>query len=308
MASFSETEWQPEYLPTDDKEKVRLVGIEFEAAIKNIADVPTEYQFLTEEYMDEKRIGYDDCLIEDFQNDSRQSFMEYKLEEAGIVVGGVGYDGGGKEFVSMPDSISLYQNGGSERLKKLVELLKQSTKADSASGTHINVSKLSSDVKTTWNNLYWFCMCFGPQLQKIFGRRSHWARIPLPKNFFTSTDTSCERLFEAPKKQPERASVQSKGSIIVDKGDRYEFRGPKATHDIDEVLAWAEICNNIVNVCADGYIQNVPFSDVLRGKYIRAYVNKIGKKSEDRRISPAERAMRISEIGYVKVTERDKIL
>lgn len=306
MATFNNTVWKPEYLPTDDKEKVRLVGIEFEGAMKKISDIPEDLQFLTEDYMDEKHIGYNDC--EEFQDMSRADFMEQELAKKGIVVGGVGYDGGGKEFVSMPDSINLYKAGGSERLINLVNMIKQCTKPDAASGTHINVSKLSSDVKTTWNNLYWFCMCFGPQLQKIFGRRSHWANIPLPRDYFYSNMDSTTKVFEAPKKQPESMPVQSKGSIIVDKGNRYEFRGPKATNDIDEVLAWAEICNNIVDICANGYIQEVPFSDILKGKYIRAYVNKIGKKNLERKITPAERAMRISEIGYVKVTFRDKLL
>lgn len=307
MASFS-TKWKPEYLPTDDKEKVRLIGIEFEGAMKKNCDIPNEFQFLTEDEMDKNHIGYNDCEIEEYEDCSRGEYIRRELEKKGIVTGGVGYDGGGKEIVTMPDSINMYKNGGSERLIKVVDVIKQCMKPDAASGTHINVSKLSSDVKTTWNNLYWFCMCFGPQLQKIFGRRSHWASIPLPRNYFYGANDSAEKVFEAPKKQPESMVVMNKGSIVVDKGDRYEFRGPKATNDIDEVLAWAEVCSNIVDICANGYIQEVPFSDVLKGKYIRAYVNKIGKKNEDRKISPAERAMRISEIGYVKVISRDKLL
>lgn len=313
MASFEKADWKPMYLPTDDIKKVRLAGIEFEAKIKPIAEVPEKYQFLTEEKMDELRVGYDmDCeeydeYDEEYCGISRAEYMENELNELGIEFGGIGYDGGGKEIVTMPDSFNIYEQGGSERLKKILEMLEQATKADKASGTHIHISKLDSDVKTTWQNLYWFCMCFGPQLQKIFGRITHWARTPLPKDYFSSNN-GMEKVFEAPKKQPEKNSVYSKGSIIVDKGNRYEFRGPKATHDLDEVLAWVELCHNIVDVCARGYIQDVPFSDVLRGKYIRAYVNKIGKNNSERKITPAERAMRISEIGYVKVSEKDKLL
>lgn len=315
MASFQETEWQPQYLPTDDIKKVRLVGIEFEAKIKPIAEVPEKFQFLTEEKMDELRVGYNiDYPEEDENYDpeiadmSRSEFMENELDKLGFEFGGIGYDGGGKEIVTMPDSFNIFEAGGSERLIKILDMLKAATKADKASGTHIHVSKLDSDVKTTWQNVYWFCMCFGPQLQKIFGRISHWARTPLPKDYFTSANDTREKVFEAPKKQPEAERVYEKGSIVVDKGDRYEFRGPKATHDLDEVLAWTELCHNIIDVCAKGYIQDVPFSDVLRGKYIRAYVNKIGKKDADRKLSPAERAMRISEIGYVRISEQDKLL
>lgn len=316
MASFSETEWQPQYLPTDDIKKVRLIGIEFEAKIKPVDEVPEDFKFLTEEKMDELNVGYDIGEYDEYDEDgdqnlhemSRTEYMENELNELGFEFGGIGYDGGGKEIVTMPDSFNIFETGGSERLIKIVNMLKAATKADKASGTHIHVSKLDSDVKTTWQNVYWFCMCFGPQLQKIFGRITHWARTPLPQNFFTSNDNTTEKLFEAPKKQPKAAGVYAKGSIVVDKGDRYEFRGPKASHDLDEILAWTELCHSIIEVCAKGYIQDVPFSDVLRGKYIRAYVNKIGKNNPDRKLSPAERAMRISEIGYVKVSEKDRLL
>lgn len=310
MATFSNTKWNPEYLPTDDKEKVRLVGIEFEGRVKNISEVPEEYQFLTDEYMDDKKVGYPDgqCTLKGYKTANRDKFMTKELEKLGIEVGGVGYDGGGKEIVTMPDSINLYHEGGSERLKKLVEVLKASTEADKDSGTHVNVSKLSSDVKTTWNNVYWFCMCFGPQIQKIFGRRSHWANIPLPKDYFYSNRDSTNKVFEAPKKQPTQTPCQSKGTIVVDKVNRYEFRGPKASHDLEEILAWAEFCSNVVDICANGYIQDIPFSDALKGKYIRAYANKIGKNNPERKLTPAERAMRISEIGYVKIIGNSKIL
>ena len=320
MASFGFLEdWKPEYLPTDDKKKVRLIGIEFEGAIKLCSEIPEELQFVSEDYLDSNDIGiehydsYDDESDEyyddeDVQYDQRAKYIEEKLGELGIQVGGVGYDGGGKEFVTYPDSFTMFEEGGSERLKKVLEMLQKATKADKQSGTHINVSKLDSDVSTTYNNLYWFCMCFGPQLQKIFGRITHWARTPLPPDYFTKNNDCNVKMFKAPKKQPVIPSVYNKGFIIIDKGNRYEFRGPKATHELDEVLAWTELCNNIVEVCAKGYIQDVPFSDVLRGEHIRKYVNKIGKDNPERRISPSERAMRISEIGYVQVKEIEKIL
>ena len=311
MASFGNTVWEPEYLSTDDKDKTRLVGIEFETAIKPMSEIQEKYQFISDMYLAQEGIGeyyseeYDETE-EDY--DEKAEFIKDNMNELGLVCGGVGFDGGGREIVTMPDSYNLYLQGGSKRLKELVDFLTKVGIPDRASGTHINISKLESDVNSTWRNLYWFTMCFGPQLQKIFGRITHWARTPLPQNYFTANGNSNEILFEAPKKQPKQTGVYAKGTIIVDKGDRYEFRGPKASNDIDEILAWVELCHNIVEVCARGYIQNVPFADVLNGKYIRKYLNKIGKENPERKISPAERAMRIAEIGYVKIQQIEKVL
>lgn len=314
MASFNREDWEPIYLPSDKKEETRLVGIEFEMAIKNKNEIQEDLQFMSEEFLDEEDIGvYVDDDYDEFDDDARDyservEYMKTQLESRDYQFGGLGYDGGGKEIVTLPDSYSYFEQGGSERFNKLLNLIKEVGIPDNASGTHIHISKLKDDVKTTWNNLYWFCMCFGPQLQKIFGRISRWARTPLPKDFFYSNAAGNVMLFEAPKKQPKQTQTSPKGTIIVDRGNRYEFRGAKASNDKDEILAWVELCNNIVEVCSKGYIQDVPFADVLRGKYIRAYVNKIGKENSERKISTAERAMRISEIGYVKVKEISKVL
>ena len=272
-----------------------------------------DYQFLNEDWLDEERIGFEQYYNEDedeyyddeYERDSglRADYIAEKLAEKGIQCGGVGYDGGGKEFVTYPDSVTLIKKGGSKRLKDLVEVLKQNTKADKASGTHIHISKLPTDTKRTWDNIYWFCMCFGPQLQKIFGRRSHWAPIALPTNYFSSSSDVNQKLFQAPQKRPvpDRTPYANKHAMVNDRGNRYEFRGPKSSHDIDEILAWAELCNNIVNLCANGYIKDMSFSEVLRGKYIRAYTTKIGEQNPLRKLSSAERASKISELGYVVI-------
>lgn len=313
MASFEHEDWHPQYAEKDDKDKVRLIGVEFEGAIKKREQIPEELQFVTEEYMNENNIGESECYDEDedewyYEGPSRADYVYDELEKLGYEIGGVGYDGGGKEIVTLPDSYTFTEQGGSERFKKVVNLMETISKADASSGTHIHVSKLDSDVKTTWQNLYWFCMVFGPQLQKIFGRITHWARTPLPRDHFVSNNDSRIKIFEAPKTQPEPIGVYGKGSIVVDRNNRYEFRGAKASHDLEEINAWIELCHNIVEVCARGYIQNIPFADVIRTKQIRAYVNKIGKNNPERKITPAERAMRISEVGYVQISERDKLL
>ena len=318
MASFQLEDWNPLYAEGDNREETRLIGIEFEGKPKPQEVLNSaNYPFVGEEWLDEEQIAVE--VSDDEYSDpedwvdwrERGAYIKDKLNEQGVEVAGVGYDGGGKEFVTFPDSISHFKKGGSERLKNVVEFLSETTEPDYMSGTHIHVSKLNSDTQTTWNNIYWFEMCFAPQLQKIFGRVTHWARTPLPEGYFSQVNNRDEVLFQAPLKRPEPATnqVYNKGSMVVDRGNRYEFRGPKATHDLDEILAWAELCNNIVEMCANGYIKNMTFSEVLKGKYIRKYVDKIGKNNEARKITPEERAKSIADVGYVQINiNENKVL
>lgn len=317
MASFGgkDKDWKAEYLDSDDKSRVRLVGVEFEGKVKAQNRIPENYKFFndkyTEKYISEKtgidRSNYMPEKFDKFQEESRK-FVEGKLAELKIGYGGWGYDGGGKEIVSLPDSFTKFEKGGSERFINLVNLVNGAMSPDEQSGTHIHISKLESDVKTTYENIYWFCMAFAPQIQKVFGRISHWAKTPLPPDFFEKYGETNKKLYEVPKIRPEVRNVYNKGSMVVNRGDRYEFRGPKATNDLEEVLAWIEFCHNIVEVCAKGYIQEVPFADVLRGKYIRKYINKISKENKERAISAKERAMRINSVGYVVVQDISKVL
>lgn len=317
MASFDckGKDWKAEYLDTDDKEKVRLVGIEFEGKMKAQNRIPENYKFFndkyTEKYISEKTGINPNCWspkeYDKFQKE-RQEFVEGKLAELNIGYGGWGYDGGGKEIVSLPDSFTKFELGGSERFVNLVNLVNGAMEPDENSGTHIHISSLSSDVKTTYNNIYWFCMAFAPQIQKVFGRISHWAKTPLPPDYFEKRSQGTVKLYEVPKIRPQIQNVFNKGSMVINRGNRYEFRGPKATNDLEEILAWVEFCHNIVEVCARGYIQEVPFADVLRGKYIRKYINKISKENKDRTISAKERASRINSVGYVMVEDTSKVL
>lgn len=324
MASFPDTEWAPEYDEFDDKSKTRLVGIEFESRPKKLSDWPDEnFKFLNEDWLaenedkywqgpdEEYNEEYDEWItVEDEEGytkyQRKMKFIRDQLTESGIIYGGLDYDGGGKEIVTMPDSMTLFEQGGSKRLKDLVGMLERYTEADQASGTHIHVSKLENDTPKTWDNIYWFCMCYGKQLQKLFGRISHWAPVPLPKNYFKSIENNNEVIFEAPTKRPDAPGQGASKHIMVnDRGNRYEFRAPKASHDLDEILAWVELCNNIVNLCANGYIKDMPFSEVLRGKYIRAYAYRIAKENSKRALSSEERAMRISTIGYVHLNIKE---
>jgi len=318
MATFNDVkDWKPEYLEGENPEETRLIGIEFEARPKALDKIKDDkFKIIRDEVIDEHKNYSDPERPWVYDMEGRKisafEFVREELEKVNILVGGVGQDGGGREFVTYPDSIGCYVRGGSERLKNVIDMLSSATDADAQSGTHINVSKLATDTKTTWNNIYWFCMCFGPQLQKIFGRRTHWAQIPMPKEYYSGCSGGMEYnyIFEAPQKRPEidKFSVYQKGSIVVDKGNRYEFRGPKATHDLDEVLGWVQICNNIVDLCANGYIKDMTFSEVLKGKYARAYLAKI-EKNPNRKITSEERASKISNIGYVKIVDKgDKIL
>lgn len=301
MASFTLEDWKEDFLPNENKENTRLVGIEFEAEIKPSNQLEEDFKFLSEDWLDSNDIGYNE-EYDDTDWTDRGDWIKDTLAEKNVFVGGVGYDGGGKEFVTYPDSVSHYKKGGSERFKNVISMLANCTNADSSSGTHIHISKLPSDTPTTWNNLYWFSMAFAPQIQKIFGRESHWCRTPLPETYFRENNNNGDSVvYELPQKQPVPANIYNKGTIIVNRDNRYEFRGGKASHDIEEVLAWVEFCNNVVEMCANGYIKQMPFATVLQGKYIRKYLNRIGANNPKRKITEEERAMKISNIKYVKV-------
>lgn len=304
MASFDLCDWREDYHLSDRKEDSRLVGIEFELVAKTANEMPDdEGHIIAEDWLDEEGIGnyYDEYAeYDETDYESRAKWIQEQLQEKGLAIAGVGYDGNDKEFVTYPDSITHYHSGGSKRFKEVLDFLDKYTEVGDNSGTHIHVSKLPSDIPSTWDNIYWFDICFQKQLQKIFGRVTSWAMpFRVPSNEYKNS--SDETIIEVPHKRPENMAPKDydKHHMVVDRGNRYEFRGPKASHNINEVLAWIELCNNIVDLCSNGYIKNAKFKEVLKGKYIRKYINELNKL-DNRKITEEERKQSISSMIIIK--------
>lgn len=306
MASFDNQAWDVQYLPSDDKHKTRTVGIEFECKVTNLNSV------------------YESNNINAFRRKWEREHPNqwfnpnaHLLNEKNFPIAAWGYDGGDKEFVIHPDSYNYFKRGGSKRFKQVVNYLSEYTEADKASGTHIHISQLSSDDKQkTWDNLYW-CMCgFGLEMQKIFGRSSNWTCPPKVSRIMEGLyDYNLPGVFKMsyvkPKDMKKIATnvYETKHTMINrHRCGTYEFRGPKSSHDLEEILAWVQFCHNMVEICATTEdITQVKFGEFLKGKYIAKYVREISK-NKLRTISTADRRRTIGSSVTFSYYTQDKVL
>lgn len=276
MASFDNTKWDKQYLPSDDKEKTRTVGIEFECSVTNLNSKfhSRNINILRNEWIKEHPTGWFDA-------------QKIVIDEKNFPIAGWGYDGGEKEFVTHPDSYNYFKRGGSKRFKQVVEYLAEHTEADVDSGTHIHISELKNeDKQKTWDNLYW-CMCgFGLEMQKVFGRTSHWTTPPSLSKFVEGIYSyDIPNVFKLTYPKPKnmkkistKITSEKHTMINLHRNGTYEFRGPKASHDLQEILAWVQFCHNMVEICANtDDITKVPFGEFIKGKYIAKYVREISK-------------------------------
>lgn len=263
MASFSKDVFNPQWAEGEDHNKVRTVGLELELLVSN------------------KRCPFNRETIQKNTTDGRSLNRYFKAQKLDHLFPGIGYDGTDLEFTTHPDSISFYQNGGSPRFKTAIRYLKRYTsggrKADN-SGTHVNISKLPNEnTEYTLDNAYWICMNFGLQLQKIAGRVTHWAEFSPYYGQTRYTRTSpVEHTSKMTSRKPQsmlRAKQGvNKSTMLVDKSNVYEFRIFKASNNIDELLAWVELCYNIINLgSGEKPIEQITFQDIIQGSYIRQY-------------------------------------
>ena len=247
MATFSQNSFTPRYAEGDNAASARLVGFELEDRRK-------------EEYRN---------LRMDRYSESKNEIEQAVVDCPGIV--NWGHDGGDKEFVTNPMSETIIRAGGNDELKSVFTFLTKYFESDKRSGTHLNVSKLKSDSRRTYRNLWWFEVFFFEQATKIFGRNSHWAQPP--QNLSAPQGAHSKRFYEILGEKQSRgfSKANAKSVFIVDKGNRFEFRGAKATVELKEALAWAEFCLNIVNAAAKNETNRTPFAGYLKGEHIEDY-------------------------------------
>lgn len=288
MATFRNSVFKKEFDPKDDEKKVRTVGVEIETIIANekcpLHNINRYNEEKSMEGITKNKYGYFDM------DKARKKLIEhYKYGFASY-----GQDGNDIEIVSHPDSITLYKKGGSERFNKLMEFLKEnadSTKADN-SGVHVNVGKLAGDEQEyIMDNAYWIIMNFGMQIQKIAGRITHWAEISPYKELpstctiveerygesecdedYDGDDISLYLITQKKGAQQHYIANQIKGSALVNKEFVYEFRMFKSSTDKDEVMAWVELCHNIIELASGAKpLEKIKFADLIQGEYIQKY-------------------------------------
>ena len=267
MATFNQDNFLPRMQQGEDKNKVRLVGFELEVK--------------REDREKEDWLHYAVASIDGFAN--------------------YGFDGDDIEIVSDPISTSLLVDDSF--IKDITEELnKNDCSACPGGGTHINVSKLPSDSKYTYENLLWLQMVFTTQMQKVFGRISNWARNPIDCMFRNGTRTyDKKRLaesnlmkllmdlnFTSPEIAESLSKHNSKALLITDKGNRYEFRGGKSSIDELEILAWGEFCVNMVKAASKSSIERVKFSQFIKGPHIEKYFADVIQKNDARKLKDAD--------------------
>lgn len=283
MATFNRNKFTLEYAETDDKKRTRTAGLELETTITNQKS----------NFFRANRQNILDAYIRE-HGFSNARDKELEIYEAGKPTGfaAMGYDGSELEFVTHPDSITLFKQGGSERFKKCMKFLKKNTepgKGTIASGTHVNIGKLSGDEEEfLMDNAYWICLNFATQLQKIAGRITHWAKFnpykqgyQKVKSIYINDDSPEGKTLtrmSKPDEPGEANKAGSKSDVLVLKPHGYEFRLFKATNDINEAIAWVELCHNII-MLASGQrrLEDIVFDDLIRGEYISKYVEKLTK-------------------------------
>lgn len=283
MATFDQSDFTPRLQQGESQETTRLVGFEMEVKRKD----------------NQKDAWLHNAVA------SIDGFAQY------------GYDGDDIEVVSDPISTSLLVDNSF--IKSITdELVKNECDPCTGGGTHINVSKLPSDSKYTYENLIWLQIVFEEQLQKVFGRITTWAQSPV-KQMMTNTSRSYKRenFVKSPLfKQildinfgiegiPESFSKRfSKSLMVTDKGNRYEFRGGKSSVDELELLAWGEFCVNLVKAAAKSSIKGIKFSQFFKGPHIEKYFADVIQKAENRKLKDADLAKTAKSTQKITITNK----
>lgn len=261
-------------------------------------------------------IGYE---LEIQRDDQRKNQWLKDAQEAEIIAGW-GYDGADIEVVTNPFSLS--QLTDSEVLKKITKLLTDhNCSTHEAGGTHINISKLETDPEYTFQNLIRLQLAFDDIFKKVFGRTSHWAGGPAralarnnkekwgykPNRFENGQYSKLllEMFILNDKKTTEEFSkVNNKNLMVVNKTNRYEFRGGKCSMNLEELKAWGQFAKNTVLLATSTQeMSKIRVKDLLRGDYIENYFNEVVQKNPERALTEKDLTRTAQTIGPQLITE-----
>lgn len=172
----------------------------------------------------------------------------------------VGKDGDDIEVTTQP----LSENALKFQAGTFLRNIQLTCVACDASGTHIHISKLPTDKKHLWANLYWFQTVFDKQFIAIFRRDSNWAESPR-KHIIRHREYlglgNKVSLKELEKKYYPNGG--GKHCTIVQHASTYECRAGAASTSPKEIKAWALLFKNIVDFCNRGSIVGHRFEEVI---------------------------------------------
>lgn len=212
--------------------------------------------------------------------DCALSQIETEISKRGLLQS-VGYDGGGREFRTNPISIrSLKQVRGFKYISEYYTVIREHTRVVKSGGTHIHISILGTDHPNLEVNATAMGIAFFNQFQKISGRKTNWAyRLEM------RTLQEVRDMLARYKMPNQRTYSRLSSMLNPTRYQTLELRGPKGSNDKEEVLAWIEFAENIAKVANRRSIEGIPFSKLLKGKRISAYVDALPK---NRKLTEAE--------------------
>lgn len=183
--------------------------------------------------------------------------VEKIMDESGKLIAMVGCDGGDIEIATQPLSRGIVRCN--MELDQFLRNYNLFCIPDERSGTHVHISRLSTDKRNLWRNLYWFSVVYDKQLYAIFRRRSNWALSPKKKlQLLGKTKVSINDISDL--KYP---GFGNKGTLIIRRENTYECRGGSASTSSQEIKAWALLFYNIVEFCNQNTIVGHRFEEVL---------------------------------------------
>ena len=204
---------------------------------------------------------------------------EYK-KAAGSIGREYHSDCGAIEYTTKPLRLSYIRSKrGQRQLLSYYEGLSGIAKVSNHNGTHVHISLMDHDHPDIEARAIVIATQFYTQLQKIAGRNSlQWARSPGKET--VESAKKCLRGMKFRKtNEYETPSRQSYGRqywiLTPTSRQTLEFRGPKGTVDPMEILAWTDLLENIVRVCNRKRLRTLHIREILKGKYLEPYVEKL---------------------------------
>ena len=192
---------------TQDEEfgKVRYIGLELETT-RNINALP--------------KIDDVEWELAHWSLSSREKEeFEKLIDKSGKMIAMIGADGGDVEITTQPLSERTLRND--YEFNQMLRAYNMLCIPDQQSGTHIHISRLESDKRNLWRNLYWFSVVYDKQLYAIFRRRSTWALSPKKRlQDMGRTKVSINEVSDLG-----YPGFGNKGTLIIKRLNTYECRG-----------------------------------------------------------------------------------
>jgi hypothetical protein len=173
-------------------------------------------------------------------------------------------DGDDIEIITKPIRLDkLYTKEVSTKLQKYYKVLAKYHVSRSAtgSGTHIHITVMPWDRKDLANRIWNMSIPWAKQFIKICGR----GNIGGTKYYSIET-----------RKKYIRPDYFKRQFITPNDLGTIEFRGPKASHNFEEHMAWIELLSNMVDIANEvDDIENIKWKDIIaKGPYLKKYLKK----------------------------------